>query len=121
MQKDFKLRDSAEYQKVFKQNKSLRHKYWLILYRPNEKASARLGTAISKKNVRKAVQRNRLKRIIKETFRQNRKTLGSVDIVVLARPGVCEKSNRELNATITKQWKKLAKESPVKINEQADR
>ena len=111
MQKGYKLGSTAEYQRVFKQNKSVRDQYWLILYSPNDSNSAQLGIAISKKNVKKAVQRNRIKRIIRETFRQNRKALGSMDIVVLARSGIGNKTNRELNATITKQWQKLAQES----------
>ena len=110
MHKDYKLSESEDFQRVFKQNKSLRDRYWLILYRPNDLEVARLGTAVAKKNVNKAVQRNRIKRIIRETFRENREELAGVDIVVLVRRGICEKSNRELNAAITKQWQMLALE-----------
>lgn len=108
MQKDYKLRESIEFQQVFKRNKSLRDQHWLILYRPNNLGTARLGTVVTKKNVKKAVQRNRVKRIIRETFRKNREALGAIDIIVLARQGVSEKSNRELNTAINAQWKKLA-------------
>lgn len=87
----------------------MRDQDWLILYRLNDLDTARLGIAVSKKNVRKAVQRNRIKRIIRETFRKNRESLGAIDIVVLARRGVSEKSNRLLNAGINAQWQKLAK------------
>ncbi len=109
MQKDYKLRESVEFQQVFKRNKSLRDQDWLILYRPNNLDTARLGTAVSKKNVRKAVQRNRIKRIIRETFRKNREAMDAVDIVVLVRQGISEKSNRQLNTTINAQWQKLAR------------
>ena len=110
MYKDHKLSESEDFQRVFKQNKSLRDRYWLILYRPNGLEVGRLGTAVSKKNVNKAVKRNRIKRIIRETFRKNREELAGVDIVVLVRQGICEKSNRELNDAIIKQWQRLAQE-----------
>ncbi len=114
MHKDYKLSESEDFQRVFKQNKSLRDRYWLILYRPNGLDVARLGTAVSKKNVNKSVQRSRIKRIIRETFRKNREEFAGVDVVVLVRRGICEKSNRELNAAITKQWQILALDKSCK-------
>jgi len=44
---------------------------------------ARLGTAVPKRLVKSAVCRNRIKRIIKESFRHNQKTLTGFDIVVV--------------------------------------
>ena len=48
--------------------------------------SARLGLAISKKNAKRAVDRNRIKRLIRESFRQNREKLPGIDLVVMAKP-----------------------------------
>lgn len=44
---------------------------------------ARLGIVVAKKNVRLAVARNRLKRIVRETFRQQQECLQGLDIVVV--------------------------------------
>lgn len=112
--RNYKLSETEDFQRVFKRNKSLQDRYWLVLYRPNGLDHARLGTAVSKKNVSKAVQRNRIKRIIRETFRKNRDDLGMVDVVVLVRRGISEKKNRELNVAITKQWLLLSQESQNK-------
>ena len=48
---------------------------------------------IGKKNVKLAVQRNRLKRLIRESFRHNQETLAGWDIVVIARKGLGELEN----------------------------
>ncbi|MFK8066852.1 MAG: ribonuclease P protein component [Gammaproteobacteria bacterium] len=107
MRQSYNLRESADFQQVFKQNESLRDRNWLILYSSNELEFARLGLAVSKKNVKKASQRNRIKRIIRETFRKKKATIKPSDIVVLARHGISEKSNRELIESINSLWYRI--------------
>ncbi len=107
MRQSYNLRESADYQQVFKKNESLRDKNWLILYRSNTLEFARLGLAVSKKNVKKATQRNRIKRIIRETFRKKKAMIVPTDIIVLVRHGISEKSNRELINSINSLWYKL--------------
>jgi len=108
VRKDQTLSNSADYQRVFQQNKSLRDRYWLILWCPNDQDGPRLGIAVAKKKVKKAVQRNRLKRIIRESFRQNRKLIGARDVIVLVNQGVEKAKNPELFASLTRMWKKVA-------------
>ena len=64
---------------------------------------------IAKKNIRKATGRNRVKRHIRETFRLKQGELGSLDIVVLARRGLDELENYDINKLLTRQWHKLAR------------
>ena len=66
--------------------------------------------AVAKKNVKKAVQRNRIKRIIRETFRQKKHGIDAVDIVVLVRQGICDKTNQDLVKAINTLWQKLGSE-----------
>ncbi|WP_223351813.1 ribonuclease P protein component, partial [Escherichia coli] len=56
-------------------------KHVLLLARENGLDHPRLGLVIGKKNVKLAVQRNRLKRLIRESFRHNQETLAGWDIV----------------------------------------
>jgi ribonuclease P protein component len=85
------------------------HQHLLILSKPNQLSSARLGLVIAKKNVRLAVQRNRIKRILRESFRLNQQQLVGLDIVILARRGLDELDNRQLHKLINKQWQRLLK------------
>ena len=75
-----------------------------VLYRPNGTTEPQLGLAIGKKNCRAAVGRNRLKRIIRESFRHNRAQLGGVDIIVLNQPAAASASNKALFDSLETHW-----------------
>jgi len=75
------------------------------LYRPNGKESSRLGLAISKKNCRLAVGRNRLKRIVRESFRQQQMQMPGLDVVVLNQPAAGRASNQELFSSLEGHWR----------------
>lgn len=66
----------------------------------------RLGLVVAKKNIRKANQRNRVKRIIRESFRHTRERMLPHDCVVLVRPGAGELSNSSLFAELDELWSK---------------
>jgi len=79
-----------------------------LLARANQTNNPRLGITISKKRVRRAHDRNRLKRIVRESFRLEQQLLPNIDIVVVGKSGVDKLSNQELFALLSKLWKKLA-------------
>ena len=81
-----------------------------IRFRDNGLGYARLGLAISRKNIRRAVDRNRIKRIIRESFRQNRRLLDSLDIVILSTPSTVRFSNHELQDSLARLWQKVGQE-----------
>ncbi|PIE25167.1 MAG: ribonuclease P protein component [Neptuniibacter caesariensis] len=83
----------------------------LILARPNNLGQPRLGFVISKKNVRQAVKRNRVRRIIRESFRLNQHSLPAVDIIVLARKGIGEIENEAIHKLMKKNWSRLKNKS----------
>lgn len=61
---------------------------FMICARTNGLDCPRLGLSVSKRFVGKAVQRNRIKRIIRESFICCRDMLLLMDFVVLSRPGI---------------------------------
>ncbi len=69
---------------------------------------ARLGLAIAKKHLRKATSRNRIKRLIRESFRLHQSRLKGLDLVVLARPGLEQVDNRTLLQSLERHWQRLA-------------
>ncbi|GGC94318.1 ribonuclease P protein component [Halopseudomonas salina] len=83
--------------------------YVLLLARSNDLGHPRLGLVIAKKSVKRAVDRNRVKRIARESFRLNKSELGNLDIVVLARKGLGELDNAALHDMYRGMWRKLAK------------
>lgn len=64
--------------------------------------------AISRKRVPKAVCRNRIKRVIRDSFRHHRRELGDLDVVVLSCPGLSRMENAELRRTLAGHWRHLA-------------
>ena len=61
---------------------------FLFLYTTSGKG--RLGVSISKKALRRATARNRVRRLLKETFRCNQSRLQSVDLHVIGSPALVE-------------------------------
>ena len=79
-----------------------------LLARTNTSNSPRLGITLAKKRVKYAHDRNRLKRVIRESFRLQRHSFPNIDIVVVGKSGLDKLSNQELFSLLSKLWKKLA-------------
>ena len=103
-----RLLTSAEYSRVFEEA-SLRasHRHVLLLAAPNSIGHSRLGLVVAKKNVRKAVLRNRIKRIAREVFRQQTAGGSSLDVILLARRGIDTLDKKSLAALLERQWQRL--------------
>ena len=80
-----------------------------LLARINSNDKPRLGITISKKRVRKAHDRNRLKRLIRESFRHRAQQLPPIDIIVIGKSGADSLSNDEIFTALDKLWRKLVK------------
>ena len=81
----------------------------LIIATANDLKQPRLGLVIAKKHVKLATQRNRLKRLIRESFRLQQQQLPDLDIVVLARKGITDLDNAAFSRVLEKQWLRLHK------------
>lgn len=91
----------------------------LLLARDNDLDHPRLGLVIGKKSVKLSVERNRLKRQIRESFRLNQDSLVGWDIVIVARKGLGDLDNSELVLQFGKLWKRLARNRP-RLHTQAE-
>ncbi|WP_323840999.1 MULTISPECIES: ribonuclease P protein component [unclassified Moraxella] len=81
-----RLLKPAEFKTVFDTAvKKIHSEHCLIFVRVNDKDVPRLGLAITKKKLKHAVVRNRLKRITKEVFRLNQHELANVDLVLIVK------------------------------------
>jgi ribonuclease P protein component len=108
--KSMRLLNSSDFQSVF-DDAPLRtsHQHFLFLARQNELDRPRLGLVIAKKNIRLAVDRNRMKRLIRETFRAKQQQLAGIDVIVLARKGMNDVTNAVLIEQLNKQWQGLTR------------
>jgi ribonuclease P protein component len=93
------LRDSSEFQRVYRNGKRYDGVFITVFVIENDALNHRLGVTASKKALGKAVQRNRAKRLLRETFRSNEPSLRALtknyDWVLNAKPAVL---NHKLNA-----------------------
>ncbi|NVK56973.1 MAG: ribonuclease P protein component [Alteromonadaceae bacterium] len=80
-----------------------------VLARHNQLSHPRIGITLAKKRIRKAHQRNRIKRLIRESFRHRAKILPGIDIVVVGKTGADALTNEEVFTALEKLWKKLEK------------
>lgn len=79
-----------------------------VLACDNTVGRPRLGLAVAKKAVPLAVDRNRIKRQIRESFRRHQQDLPAVDIVVLTRPGCARTGNPQLRRILERLWTRIA-------------
>ena len=111
--KSSRLLNKRSYKPVFDHGNKVSTRFLLLLYRENAIKVPRLGLVIAKKRVKHAAQRNRIKRLIRESFRLHQHQLPACDIVALARQGLDELSNEELRKQLEKQWQRLIKQCAV--------
>ena len=105
--KSHRLLKPADYGKVFDDVQlKVPHRNFLILATPNSLGHARIGLIFSKKNLKLAVQRNRVKRRIRETFRLQPQ-LPALDIIILGRQGLAELDNSQINLALQDLWQRL--------------
>ena len=102
-----RLRRPRDFRHVFAQPTKSVDNCFTVLARGNGCSSARLGLAISKKCAPRAVDRNRLKRIIRESFRRHHDHLEGIDLVVMCRRGSPSFPNSRLYCSLCAHWKRL--------------
>lgn len=112
--RDCRLRRKPEFDRVFKEAQwRVREGPLRALARVNAGQSPRLGMVIAKRFANRAIDRNRVRRCIRESFRANRSTLPPCDVVVqlIDAPG-----SADLGESLRSIWSRLRELS----NERAD-
>ncbi|MYD78923.1 MAG: ribonuclease P protein component [Gammaproteobacteria bacterium] len=103
-----RLTGSAQFGAVFSQHKKVSNRHFRILVRyKHDQSDSRIGIIVSRRVSRKAVNRNRIKRQLREAFRLNRHKLKNMDLIVIAHR-ICETAtNDELSGSVNKLLRKL--------------
>lgn len=105
-----RLKKDKEFQIVFREGK----KIWinsilLIIYKPNDLNYRRLGIVVSKK-IRKANQRNKVKRRVRELFRRNKDLFPeNCDIIIIPHPNLLNFKYRDFVGVVKEKLLSLRK------------
>ena len=99
--KEARLRAAPEFQAVFKNGLKVSGAFFRLYFLQNDSLHPRLGMAVPKKSVPQSVQRNRVKRLCREVFRQNH-TLVAGDYVLVAQASSKTADNTELKDELLK-------------------
>lgn len=103
-----RLLTPGDYRRVFDQaDAKAQTKQVLILARRNDLGFSRLGLVVAKKHAKRAVDRNEIKRIVRESFRHQQSELENFDCVVLSRGGAKDLNKSELRQVVDQLWIRL--------------
>ena len=101
-----RLLTGRQFKNVFAKPRRSSDRYFTVLARDNGCERARLGLAVAKKRIRLLVGRNRIKRLVRESFRHHADSLGAVDVVVMSRfDGRAD--NASLMRSLRSHWKRI--------------
>lgn len=103
-----RLRRTAEFKQLYASGRRLGAEPFTAIVRPNQAGTARLGMSVAARILRRAVQRNRVRRLIRESFRQRCDQLPALDIVVGVRSGVQAMTRARLRESLERLWQKIA-------------
>ena len=105
---DQRLHTPAEFGRVFAEPARSVDRFFTVLARKSNRDTARLGLTVARRVAKRAVDRNKLKRIARESFRQH-PSLPDWDFVVLARPGADRAERQALRASLDRHFATLMK------------
>jgi ribonuclease P protein component len=102
-----RLRRAAEFRQLYASGRRLGSELFTAVVRPNQLTTARLGMSVAARSVRGAVDRNRVRRVIRESFRTRADALPALDIVVGVRSAAQAASNARLRESLDRLWHKI--------------
>jgi ribonuclease P protein component len=104
-----RLRQKSEFDRVYREARRSADNLFAVFARPNGGTQPRLGLSIGARMVGNSVRRNRVKRLVRESFRQHQHELPAVDIVVNARSGAREADSAAISQSLDKHWQAVIK------------
>jgi len=105
---DLRLRSKLQFDAIYASGRRLDDRYFGLRIKPNGVGHSRVGLAVAVKTAGNAVARNRLRRLVRESFRLAQHALPAVDIVVAAKFPAREAPVATLRASLATLWQRVA-------------
>ena len=102
-----RLRRKSDFEAAYARGRRFGNGFFAVTAMPNDIGGPRLGLAVSVKNAGSSVERNRIRRTIRESFRLHQHELPPVDLVVSARARARDAAGIELRASLLASWQKV--------------
>jgi ribonuclease P protein component len=102
-----RLRRKVDFDAVYARGRRTGGDFFVVVARANATDGPRLGLAVATKVAGNSVQRNRIRRLIRESFRLRQHELPAWDLVVSARPRARGVASAELRASLDALWDKV--------------
>ncbi|HUF72161.1 MAG TPA: ribonuclease P protein component [Gammaproteobacteria bacterium] len=106
-----RLRTAKDYSRVFGGADRSSDRFFTVLARLNGLSEARLGLAIARRVAPRAIDRNRLRRLARESFRQL--TLAPLDYVVMARKDALDAPNPAIRDSLDRHFVRLSERAKI--------
>ena len=101
MKKTYRVKRNIDFQAIIKQKKSVASRQFVLYYAKNDFNHYRAGVSVSKK-LGKAVERNKIKRQVREMIYEIFEDQESSDYIVIVRNGYLSKSFDENKRDLAK-------------------
>lgn len=108
-----RMNSPRDFSRVFRLGQRIGGGGLTVITIENKVGYPRLGLAVAKKHLKLASQRNRLKRVIRESFRCNQSALNGIDIVVLSRADVARRNSAQIKSALERHWSTLSANNQV--------
>ena len=102
-----RLRRKREFDAVYAKGRRFGNSVFGVTAQINGKGWPRLGLAVAVKTAGNAVERNRIRRVIRESFRLHQHEIPALDLVVSARLRARGLLSAELRAQIESLWQEV--------------
>ncbi len=108
-----RLRSAADFAALRHAPGRIETRHFTLRHAPATAPACRLGLAVSRRVSKHAVVRNRIKRVVRESFRSLRTRLPALDVLVIARPSAANVPNAALRADLDAAWQRLQALKPA--------
>src|ERR1700749_5306502 len=108
-----RLRRKSDFEAAYARGRRFGNGFFAVTAIPNDIGGPRLGLAVSVKNAGSSVERNRIRRTIRESFRLHQHELPAVDLVVSARGRARDAAGAELRMSLLALWNKVKGDLPL--------